>query len=143
MPIEMAAGKQMYSGRDLQDLYGPTGTPELDQLLMNSPLSRAYTTGRTLLDERKGISGKLANLVSPGKINDVNIDQQRAVGLKQLLEENLKTNPNVRNFNNLYVRPEDLANLTPDEQKMLQIYKTLEAARVPAPGAAKNIPVKR
>jgi hypothetical protein len=142
MPIEMAAGKQMYSGRDLQDLYGPTGTPELDQLIMNSPLARAYTTGRTLLDPRKELLAKALNVVGPGKVTDVDVAKQRAVALRNLLEQNLQANPAVRHFQRLYVPPEQLGSLTPDELQLLQVYKTLEQAKATPGPATLNIPVR-
>lgn len=125
-PVEVATGRQLFSGRELHDLYGLSGVPELDNLLMNSPLSRAYTTGRTAMDERKSIPARLFNILGPGRINTVDMNKQRSVAGRNVLTEMLRANPNVRNFESLYVRPDQLGNLTATDMELMRLYRTLQ-----------------
>src|SRR5262249_37181466 len=68
-PLELATGKQFFTGRDLADLSdkGLTGETVVDQALMNSPAGRFLTTARTLADERKGIGAKALHLLTRAK----------------------------------------------------------------------------
>jgi hypothetical protein len=125
-PLEYATGKQFYTGRDLEDLYSPTGSTALEQVMMNSPLGRAYTTGRTLLDDRKGIGPKALNLATGLKLTDVDVEKQRNVTAREILKEELHGRPHIRNFTELYVRPEDAPMLSPRDLALLRLNRTLE-----------------
>jgi len=126
-PLEYMAGKQFYSGRALDDLYNVSGSTLLDQAVMNSPLSRVMTTGRQLADDRKSAVDKLLGLVGPAKITDVDTNKARDIAAREIATETLKASPGVSKFENLYVKPEDLASLSPEEFKLYQLYKYLEA----------------
>lgn len=127
MPLELLSGKQFYSGRDLADLHGPTGNVAVDQLLMNSPLSRVYTTGRTLLDERKGLGAKAFNLLSPGRLTDVDMDKYRAIAAREMADEKLKGSPNVKHSEDVYVPKDLIGQISPEQLQLLRLKKTLEA----------------
>jgi hypothetical protein len=133
--LELAAGKQFYSGRDLEDLSskGLTGNMLADQAIMNSPLSRVATTARTLNDERKGLGAKALNVLSPVKVHDVDLDKARQVGGRQLVEELLKQNPSVKSFERLYVPNEQVGALSPEAFQLLQLYNTLQNQRQKKP----------
>jgi hypothetical protein len=129
LPIELASGKQLMSGRDLADLRPgmfDTGNQVLDEILHNSPLSRFQTTGQTLADERKGIGAKLLNLVSPVKVTDVDLDKQRNNAARELIDEMMQGNPDVGRFERLYVKPENLKNLSPQDLELMRLYTGLE-----------------
>lgn len=125
-PLELATGKQFYTGRDLADLQGPTGNVLTDQVLMNSPISRALTTARTLGDERKGVLAKVANLASPVKVTDVDMEKQRQIAARTIIDDLLRGAPGVHQYQSLYVKPEDVPNLPPSELQLLQLSRTLE-----------------
>lgn len=125
-PLELATGKQFYTGRDLADLQGPTGNVLADQVLMNSPASRALTTARTLGDERKGLLAKVANLASPVKVTDVDMEKQRQIAARTIIDDLLRGSPGVHQYQSLYVKPEDVPNLPPSELQLLQLSRTLE-----------------
>lgn len=129
--LELAAGKQFYSGRNLEDLSrkGLTGNQLLDQAIMNSPLSRAATSLRTLGDERKGPGARALNLLTPAKIHDVDLDKARQIGGRDLVAELLKGNPQVKSFERLYVPDAQVGNLAPEAFELLRLYNTLEAQR--------------
>jgi hypothetical protein len=127
-PLEYATGKQFYTGRDLADLSdkGLTGSTPLDQALMNLPTSRFLTTARTLGDERKDAVAKTLNLLTGARITDVDMDKQRQIAGRQLIEEMMRGNPNVGHFERLSVKPENVQNLSPEELLMMQLYNSLE-----------------
>lgn len=141
MPLEWAAGKQLFSGRDLEDLEGNLGriganltgsdeaydTPLIaEQLLANSPLSRVATTARTLTDTRKGLGAKAVNLLSGVRTTDVDVEKSRNIAKREAIEDVLKGQSGVRHLRpHLYVKEEDMGKLSDRELAMLQIYKSL------------------
>lgn len=141
-PMEIATGKQFYSGRDLADLdsrigrsIDPNAPPDIpilvDQFAMNMPvLSPLLTTVGTLADPRKGLLPKLANLASGVRISDVDVEKSRDRVARDAIEEMMRANPNVRNYSNLYV-PRELAEaLSPEDQLLMAEYGAIrERAR--------------
>lgn len=141
MPLEWAAGKQLFSGRDLEDLEGNLGriganltgadeaydTPIIaEQLLANSPASRLATTVRTLTDTRKGLGSKAVNLLSGVRTTDVDIQKSRNIAIREAAEDVLKGNRGVKQLRpHLYVKEEDRHKLSDADLRVLQLYKTL------------------
>lgn len=124
VPIEAIAGKQLFSGRDLKDLYPfPTGNTTVDQLLYNSPAGRAITTARTLMDERKGPLTKAANLLTGLRFTDVDTEQARKQGARQAIYDLLSQSPNINDFD--IFSPKKGAVLTPEEEQLIAAYKAM------------------
>ena len=105
----------------LSELQGITGNTLIDELLHQGPAARLLSTGRTLADERKDIGTKLFNLLSPAQVTDVN-PETRNNAIRRIVEEKLGESPNVSSTNRLYVRPENLQNLSPEEMLLLRVY---------------------
>ena len=125
-PIEMATGMQFYSGRDLADLYARSGSPSLDPLLGMTPLQRPLNVLSTLADPRKGILGAATNLLSPARISDIDMNRAAQTQGRRLVEEELRLNPLVRSFENVYVPAAQRAQLSPEDMQLLQYYQLLE-----------------
>jgi hypothetical protein len=127
-PLEYASNRQFYTGRELDDLYSPTGYTALDQLLQNSPLANVARHIRTLKDPRKWAdpSALVTNLLTGVRQSDVDVAAQRLRYGPQAVRELLKGNPNVRTFEDIGVKNENLRNLTPQELTLLRLYKSLE-----------------
>lgn len=125
-PVELVSGKQLYSGRDLADLYSPTGSTLAEELLMNSPASRLYTTGRQLIDPRKGVGVKALNLATGLKVSDVDVAKQRELAARELINQSLQGKPGIGHFESIYARPEELSNLSEADKKLLRLTKNLE-----------------
>lgn len=138
-PAELATGKQFFSGRDLKDLdsnisrtiENVTGQqvdvpPIFDQALGMSPLSRVGTTLRTLTDGRKGALAKATNLLSGARLSDVNMPQQESLLGRELLTELLAPEQGVSTFEKVYIKPENLKNLTPEALEYWRLYNALE-----------------
>lgn len=122
-PLEWIAGKQLYSGRELEDLEGSIGriganltgaedaydTPILlEQLLSNSPLSRLATTARMASDPRKDIATKLGIGLSGVRVSDVDIEKGANIAKREALEDLLRGESGVSVLRpHLYVKPED------------------------------------
>lgn len=128
-PLEYLAGKQFYSGRSLDDLRSPTGTDMtlLDQVATNSPLSRPLTFLNQMADDRKSLLDKAVLALGPAKMTDVDTIKARDIAAREIATETLKGSAGVSRFENLHVKPEDLAGLTPEQLKLYQLYKYLEA----------------
>jgi hypothetical protein len=133
-PAEYLTGNQWYTGRDLRDMYSMSGAlfgepmPFLENVAFNSPLGRPLTTLRTLTDPRKDALAQLANLGSGFRLTDVDMNKAKDVATRELIEDQLRGQPGVRNFERLYVRPENLAQLSPAEQDLYRLYMSREAA---------------
>ena len=124
-PLEYMTGKQFYSGRDLADLRGITDIPLIDQLVMNSPFSRFYTTGRTAFDERKDLPTKAMNILTGAKVTDVDMEKQRQIAARDYITELFQGNPKIREFTRLYPDKTKMATLTPQELEMMGLYNYL------------------
>jgi hypothetical protein len=127
LPLEGLTGRQFYTGRDLDDLYTRTGSVAGDQLLMNSPLSRAYTQGRTAVEALSGSPAKALNLLTGLRITDVDVEKQQQIEGRKLLEQLLKQNPNVAQFQTFNVPKDKLANMTPQDELLMRLERTLVA----------------
>lgn len=126
-PLEIATNRQFYSGRELDDLYSRTGIPLADQIAMNSPLQPLLYAAGTALDPRKDWLVTLLNLGTGVRVSDVDMRQQRASAMN-LLREMLASDPErIKKFESISVRPEQLANLTPEEIEMMRLLRTLES----------------
>jgi hypothetical protein len=122
---EYVSGYQFHTGRELPDLWGPTGMGFMDQAIMNSPLARAETTMRTLTDPRK-LSDPLALLTNLGtgvRMTDVDVDRQKMFALRDLFGNMLKKIPEASSLESYYVPLDKLRNLSPEELQLYRLYK--------------------
>lgn len=138
-PIEYFTGKQLYSGRDLNDLYsvlerdlGEIGRP-LEQLAVNFAPggSRALGLYRQLTDDRLSAGEKSAkaafNLLAGAKVTDIDQDRARRQAARDMLNQMLETTPGVRTYENITV-PEDVLRGMPQEQRdMYLLYKIVQS----------------
>lgn len=126
-PLEVMAGKQFYSGRDLNvnDLYGPTGNTLLEQGLSNSPAARLYTTYKTLTDQRKGLFDNLLGQTTGLKVSDVDVLKQKDQLVRQLLEDRFKDTKGIGAIQDYYVKPDEANLLSPDDLKLYSLYRDI------------------
>jgi hypothetical protein len=137
-PIEMLMNRQMYSGRELTDLYsmleqdiGPMGRP-LEQLIVNAPGgSKLWGMLRTARDQRMSPlarAGKIAfNTASGFGVTDRDTDKARDKAARQMLTELLETAPGVRSYENLTVPEADLRAMPKEQQDLYLLYKILQS----------------
>jgi hypothetical protein len=103
----------------------PEVSPLFEEILMNSPLSRAITTTRHLTDPRKGALAKAANIGTGLRVSDVDLDKYKSIAARESLEELLRGNEGVSVFEHLSIPEEAMALMTPEQQQQARLYKTL------------------
>lgn len=138
-PIEAVTNRQLYSGRDMSDLYsvlendiGPLGRP-LEQAVVNFLPFGARGLGlyRQLTDDRL-TSGEAAakaafNLLAGVKFTDVDADRSKRLAARQVLNQMLETTPGVRTYENVTV-PDDVLRTMPEEQRrQYLLYKIIQS----------------
>jgi hypothetical protein len=74
------------------------------------------------MDNRKGIGAKAANLLAGVRVSDVDVDKQRAIETRQALEEMMRGHSNLSRYSSFYVKPEDVADLSPEEIELMRKY---------------------
>ncbi len=123
VPAEVALGRQFFTGRDIPANYPVPDSPLANELLMASPIGRAFSTGRMVANapQRGGLLPAATTLLGP-RVTNVDQEAARRIAIRQYAENELRGEEGVRQFERMYVRPEDLAKLTPEQ---LQQYRLL------------------
>lgn len=120
-PLEMAAGMSFYSGREFDDMRPKFGLSAIDQAIGASPLG---TVGRTA--ERLASRGPVETLLGLLPTRVVSADMNREVNQQRdLVTEQLRSNPDVRAFERLYIPPDIQARMSPQEMQLFQLYQSL------------------
>lgn len=142
-PLELATGKQFFSGRELRDLDPRTGrllnqagvlddprssklVNAADQVIMNSPLSRIVSTVGQLADTRKSVKDKAINLLTGVRISQVDMDKQREIEARNMLENLLRGRPGVSVNESLYIPKDERANLDPETAQLMQALQAIQ-----------------
>jgi hypothetical protein len=139
-PMELAFGKQAFSGRQLEDLDPnvgriaanvmgsdqPVKTPILmEQAIANSPLSRAVSSVRTLTDTRPNATNKaIVNLLSGVRLSDVDNEKTMNLARRKLLEELLRGEPGVHRYEHLFA-PDDTKLSSDRSRELMALYRQL------------------
>jgi len=138
-PLEMILNRQLYTGRELSDLYsvleqdlGPIGRP-IEQLAVNfvpggSKLNSIY---RTLRDNRLSPTERalklLINNTLGAKVTDYDREQSKQKAARATLNDLLSTTPGVRTYENLTV-PEDVLRAMPrEQQQQILLYRIIQS----------------
>lgn len=137
-PIEQATGVQLHSGRELRDLK-TSGVGDLfslgdedraqfmTQFFANTPFSRFFSTVDRLRDERKGFLPKAINLGTGLRITDVDLAKQQEIAARATVQDLLKDKALFKTFEDIYVKPENLERLAPDELALYGLYKQMQS----------------
>lgn len=137
-PLEWFTNRQFYSGRQLSDLYsmleqslGPAGRG-IEQILYNLPGgSRIAGITRQLGDDRISLAERAAklgfNTLTGMKVQDV--DQERTVRLaaRSTLNDLLDQAKGMQTYENIFIKPEDLAKLPEAEKRQYLLYRVLQS----------------
>lgn len=127
MPLELGTERQFFGHRNLDDLYSPTGNRTIDQFLMNSPISRLISMGKTAFDERKDPLTKVLNLTLGGRFTDVDTEKWANLRAKELIKERLTGTNGIGTFEKVYARPDKIQNLTKEQIELLRLQRNMEA----------------
>ena len=124
-PLELMTNRQFYTGRDLTGTVPHTGSYAGDQLMSASPIGRFATTGRMLLDQERGNAlTKAVNLLTGVRTTDVDQAQARKLAIEQAAKDALAGQEGASRFERLYVRPEALSLLSPQEMALYRLYQS-------------------
>lgn len=124
-PLELATNRSFYTGRDLTGTAPHTGSYAGDELLSATPLGRAASTGRMLLDSERGDAlTKALNILTGVRTTDVDMTGARRQAIQQAAEQMLAGQEGAGKFSRLYVRPEALSLLSPQERLLYQLYQS-------------------
>lgn len=127
MPLELGTNRQFFGHRNLDDLYSPTGNRIADQFLMNSPISRLISMGKTVVDERKDPLTKLLNLTLGGRFTDVDTEKWANLRAKEIIKERLTGTNGIGTFEKVYARPDKIQDLTREQIELLRLQRNMEA----------------
>lgn len=139
-PLEYVTNRQLYSGRDLSDLYsvlerdlGDVGRP-LEQAIVNFLPFGARGLGlyRQLTDDRLDPADKYTkaawNLLAGAKLTDIDQERSKQLAAREMLNQMLMTTPGVRTYENVTV-PDDVLRTMPEEQRrQYLLYKIVQAS---------------
>jgi hypothetical protein len=137
--IESTTNRQLYSGRQLSDLYstlehdiGPIGRPLENAISNLVPFgSRALGTMRQLRDERLDPADRYAkaaiNLLAGFKLTDVDSERTKQLAARDMLNKLLSTTPGVRTYENITVPDEVLRSMPKEQRDMYLLYKIIQA----------------
>jgi hypothetical protein len=144
-PLESVLNRQFYSGRQLSDLYSMLEhdlgslNPYLgswgrmaEQIAVNAPGgSRLLGLMRQVRDERISPSERAAkllfNTLTGMKFQDVDQDKTLRLAARTTLNQLLDAAPGVSTYENLFIKPEDLARLSETEQRQYLLYRVLQS----------------
>jgi hypothetical protein len=71
---------------------------------------------------------KALNLLTGVRVTDVDVEKAKAIEARKSLEELLRKAPHLSQFTNFFVKPDDVAQLTPEEVKMMKLYANSQEA---------------
>lgn len=136
IPVELATGRQMYSGRKLEELkpYASLAAimPEdlarqATQVFANTPFSRAASTVDKLTDDRKDTGLSLLNALSGVRVTDTDAAAAQNSASQQLLKEKLRGKPGVRFHESLSIPKEQREKMRPEDLLLYDLLRDVEA----------------
>ena len=141
-PLEAFTGKQFFQDRELTDLEGRIGRlgttagllkhPKqvpgwIEHAAANTPpLSGYLTRAGTWTDPRKSVGSKILNTLTGIKVSTTDMEKAKEIQVRNLIEAQLRGRPGVSVYENLYVSPEELALLSPQDRLLMQLSETLK-----------------
>jgi hypothetical protein len=123
LPVELASGKQLFSGRKIADLEPVTGISAVDKAIHYGPFSRVASEGMSIIDQRKNWWQKALNATTGFKTGTYDLEKLRASDLSRAQAEKLSEDPLIREGTHYYV-PRNKRDL-PEAKNSVQRIKTL------------------
>jgi hypothetical protein len=138
-PLENLFDRQLYSGRELSDLYsvlekdiGPLGAP-LEQAIVNlvpggSKLNAIY---RTLRDERLSPAERAAKVAFNNlfgvKVTDIDQERAKQRAARDALNQILSTTAGAKTYENITIPEEALLDLPKEQRDMYLMYRIIQS----------------
>jgi len=125
LPVKLFMQEDLYSGRPLKEMKGPTGIPVLDAAIMSTPASRGINTAEMLLDERSGLGLKALNLLSGVKVGSYDLEKAKAYDLEKANEAVIAGSPKSRSFTQIYIPKAERENVSAETLRAVERSKQL------------------
>lgn len=124
-PLEIMAGKNFYTNRELNDARSMTDSTVIDAILGATPASRFISIGKKLTRDTDA-ADKILNLLTGTSTWNVEMDAARRKAIRDLLNEYMENSPEFRKHLTYWVPEEQKAMLTPEQQAVLGLTRQLE-----------------
>lgn len=136
-PLEFTFGKQLFSGRPIEDLKpynwaGLGGTLNekqariLTEIVSQTPASRFGSTASRMMDERKSSDDQLLSMLTGAKLTDVDAQRAYNAAITREIATQLLGEPGVRTHSNLYFPVDQIQNMSAENQKKAAIYQAYQ-----------------
>lgn len=138
-PLEYITNRQLYSGRQLSDLYsvleqdlGPIGRP-IEQAVVNLlPFgARGVSIYRQMSDDRLPLAERLLktafNQTAGVSLTDIDEERTKRLAARNMLNDILETTPGVKTYENLTVPNEALAQMPEEQRRLYLLYRVLQS----------------
>ncbi len=133
-PVEQFAGRSLWQGRDLKNLWSPTREiqkkfsatgmgvplPYVDRLIHTSPFSRVASEVRQLADPRKNLVEKGLNLMTGAKFGTYDLEKLRLIETRKAMQKQLGVEPDISVFEQYYVPKHKRPDMEPQRLAELQ-----------------------
>jgi hypothetical protein len=129
VPLELAMGRQFYSGRELPANYPLPGMTVANELIGASPASRLMSYAREWMDPNRPYWQTALHQLAGPRITSVDVEKARSQAIRQYAEEQLRNTPEASTYSRMYVPREMMGQLTPAELALLRLYQTAGRAR--------------
>ena len=137
--IESATGKQLYTGKNLRDTFSSLEKqfgPEYRKF--ENPIRNLLPFGSKIMSLFQGITDDrltpqqratklLINNLAGLKISDVDPELARSRAARDMLNEILQGTPGTKVYENISVPEEALNTMTPEQQKLYLLYRTIQS----------------
>lgn len=126
VPYELATGNQTFTGRDLSSNYpyaGPGAGTTVNTFLTNSPLSRVGSYANAWMDPNRSAAENLVQQLLGPRITTIDVQRARDQAIRNEAERVIRNAPEHRSFERLYVSPQNLGGLSPEELNFYRLYR--------------------
>lgn len=137
--VEGLFGKQLYSGRDLTDLYsvlerdfGPGGATAEQLIAGLAPMgTRGLAIYRTATDNRLTPAERaqklLINNLTGVKVTDIDQERTKQTAARNALNQLLKSTAGASTYENISVPEEELVKMSPEDRQLYLLYRVMQS----------------
>ncbi len=128
VPYELATGNQAFTGRDIPANYpyaGPGASPVVNSVLMNSPLSRAFSYYNAATSPSRSLFENAVQFGLGPRLTTVDVARAKQQAVRNEVERVLRAAPEHRAFERLYVPADQIGSLNPSEELFYRLYRQL------------------
>jgi len=119
-------GRDPVTGREIKDMKGPTGNPQLDTVLASAPTARLQSSIMDITKPDKQLWAILMNQLTGVKVGNYDLQQARDRELRDMLAKELAAMPDVGTREVFYPQQKDLM----EPERRAQVTKNIRTAEM-------------